>query len=175
MKDVKLDILDKYYLIKFVEDNIMNLLDKKRGPSNNDKIDVQVGMLKKLLDILTTYEDNNNKKHRYVFDVDSKGEINDGYHSFDDLYWHRMMLFAVICNSYKDKAWKSRLHHDGTMYENYFIVGVDTPEGQYTYHYHDDWWDKFDVKALIRAPEYDGHQPEDIERLFSLLEKNEDE
>ena len=176
MKDVKLDILDKYYLIKFVEDNIMNLLDKKRGPSNNDKIDVQVGMLKKLLDILTTYEDNNNKKHRYVFDVDSKGEINDGYHSFDDLYWHRMMLFAVICNSHKDKAWKSKLHHDGTMYDDYFIVGIETPEGQYTYHYHIDWWDKFDVQQRLRAPEYDGHTPEDIDRLFSLIEeKNEDE
>ena len=176
MKDIKLDILDKYYLIRHVEEQIMYLIDKKRGPSNNDKIDVQVEMFKKLLNILLTYDDNNNKKHRYVFDVDSIGEVNDGSHSFDDLYWHRMMLFAVICNSHKDKAWKSKLHHDGTMYDDYFIVGIETPEGQYTYHYHIDWWDKFDVQQRLRAPEYDGHTPEDIDRLFSLIEeKNEDE
>jgi hypothetical protein len=177
MRDINLDIVDKYYLIREVEEQIIGLLDKKRGPSNNNQIDIQVEMWKKLLNILVSYDDHSNKKHRYVFDVNSIGEVNDGSHSFDELYWHRMMLFAVICNSHKDKAWKSRLHHDGTMYDDYFIVGIETPEGQYTYHYHIDWWDKFDVQQRLRAPEYDGHTPEDIIRLFSLIEdkKEEDE
>ena len=97
------------------------------------------------------------------------GKVSDGYHTFDELYYHRMMLFAVICNTYKDKAWKSWKHHDDTMYPDYFIVGLDTPEGQYTYHYHKDEWDMFKVKELDKAPVYDGHKPKDITRLLSLL------
>ena len=95
--------------------------------------------------------------------------ISDGYHTFGELYFHRMMLFAVICNTYNDKAWKSKLHDDDTMYDNYFIVGITTPEGDYTYHYHLDYWDTFNVKELEKAPKWDGHKPSDITRLLSLI------
>jgi len=100
--------------------------------------------------------------------VDDIGEVSDGYHTFNELYYHRMILFAVICNKHKEKAWKSKLHHDGTMYDNYFIVGVTTPEGDYTYHYHMDSWEVFEVKELEFAPEWDGHKPDDITRLLTL-------
>ena len=97
------------------------------------------------------------------------GEFSDGYHTFNELYDHRMVLFAVICGTYKGDAWKSFKHHDGSMYDDYFIVGIDTPEGQYSYHYHINEWMNFDVKELEFAPEWDGHEPKDIGRLFSLL------
>lgn len=97
------------------------------------------------------------------------GNTSDGYHTFDELYHHRMILFSVICNQNADKAWKSLLHHDGTMFDNYFIVGITTPEGDYTYHYHVDNWYYFDVKELQLAPEWDGHKPEEITRLLSLF------
>ena len=98
------------------------------------------------------------------------GLISDGYHTFDELYFHRMILFSVICNVYKDKAWKSKLHDDGTMYENYFIVGITTPDGDYSYHYHVEHWDHFkDVKEIEKAPKWDGHKPNDIGRLLSLV------
>lgn len=102
-------------------------------------------------------------------DQQNKGKISDGYHTFDELYYHRMVLFSIICNQNKEKAWKSKLHHDGSMYENYFIVGIDTKNGQYSYHYHMENWDHFNIKELEFAPEWDGHKPEDITRLFSLL------
>lgn len=97
------------------------------------------------------------------------GETSDGYHTFNELYHHRMVLFSVVCNSYKDKAWKSKLHADGTMFLDYFIVGITTVEGNYTYHFHIDNWNYFDVKELDKAPEWDGHRPRDIGRLLSLL------
>jgi len=97
------------------------------------------------------------------------GKISDGYHTFDELYYHRMILFSIICNTYPEKSWKSWLHADGTMYDDYFIVGVTTPEGDYSYHYHMDYWDKFKVPELEHAPEWDGYQPGDIGRLESLL------
>lgn len=106
---------------------------------------------------------------KYEFDVKEIGEISDGYHTFNELYYHRMILFSVICETYKHKAWKSWKHHDGTMYNDYFIVGIDTVEGQYTYHYHKKYWSLFDVDELPKAPKYDGHKPEDVTRLFSLL------
>lgn len=98
------------------------------------------------------------------------GQVSDGYHTFDELYEHRMTLFAVICQQNSDKAWKSLQHHigGGPMYPDYFIVGIETQEGQFTYHYHTDYWHWFNVKELPFAPEWDGHMPEDITRLLSL-------
>src|SRR5690606_39523762 len=93
---------------------------------------------------------------------------SDGYHTFNELYHHRMVLLSVICNQNKEKAWKSKLHDDGTMYDNYFIVGITTVEGDYTYHYHMDHWNDFDVKELEYAPKWDGHTPSDITRLVTL-------
>lgn len=99
--------------------------------------------------------------------TNNDGSTSDGYHTFDELY-HRMVLFSVVCASYPHLTWKSKLHSDGTMFEDYFIAGIDTPEGSYTYHYHIDHWDMF-LFERDRAPEWDGHKPEDITRLLSLL------
>ena len=99
---------------------------------------------------------------------DQKELVNDGSHSFSELYYHRMVLFSVVCDTYKEQAWKSWKHADGSMYDDYFIVGISTPEGDYSYHYHKDFWDKFDVPEIDAAPEWDGHKPEDVTRLLSL-------
>lgn len=108
---------------------------------------------------------------RFVSGADTIGGISDKFHTFDELYYHRMKLFSLICNTYYAYAWKSWLHADGTMYPDYFIVGITTPEGDYSYHYHKDHWDEFKVTAMDKAPEWDGHQPSDITRLASLLEE----
>jgi len=95
--------------------------------------------------------------------------ISDTYHTFDELYHHRAILFSVICKQNKELAWKSLKHDDGTMFENMFIIGVNTKDGQYTYHYNiDPYWDLFDVIELEYAPEYDGHKPSDINRLMNI-------
>ena len=98
------------------------------------------------------------------------GETSDGYHTFNELYHHRAVLFSVIVKAFPDKAWKSKQHNDGTMYDGMFIVGIDTPEGQATYHYDiDPYWDMFKCRELSRAPEWDGHTPaQAIERISKL-------
>lgn len=106
---------------------------------------------------------------KFEFDVERKGLISDGYHTFDELYYHRMILFSVICNQNKDMAWKSKLHDDGAMYDDYFIVGITTSEGDFTYHYHINEWDYFKVQELVYAPKWDGHTSEDITRLITLI------
>ena len=101
--------------------------------------------------------------------MDDMSKVSDGYHTFEELYYHRMILFSVICSMFPEFAWKSKLHHDGTMYENYFIVGIFTPEGDYTYHYHMENWDYFTCKELGAAPNWDGHEPKDVVRLLTLV------
>jgi hypothetical protein len=99
------------------------------------------------------------------------GEVSDGYHTFNELYLHRYTLFAVLCNTYRSDAWKSKRHADGSMYDYYFIAGIQTPAGMVTYHIELLHWDMFDVPELERAPEYDGHTSADVlERLPSLLQ-----
>lgn len=102
----------------------------------------------------------------------SLGNLSDGYHTYNELYHHRAVLFATICKRNPMLAWKSKKHHDGSMYDGMFIVGVNTPAGQATYHYDiDPYWDKYfgDVEELENAPEWDGHTPNQaIERIFTL-------
>lgn len=97
-----------------------------------------------------------------------RGKISDGYHTFEELYYHRMILFLVLCRSFKKKAWKSWLHSDGSMFTDYFIVGINTPDGQFTYHFHKKYFVFFHVREVERAPEWDGHESCDVKRLLSL-------
>ncbi len=98
------------------------------------------------------------------------GSTSDGYHTFDELYHHRTVLFSVIVAMFRGRSWKSLHHHDGTMYDGMFIVGIDTPAGPATYHYDvEPYWDMFPCEVLDRAPEWDGHTPDDaIERIGTL-------
>lgn len=100
------------------------------------------------------------------------GETSDGYHTFNELYHHRAVLFSVIVAAFDKRAWKSKLHADGTMYDGMFIVGIETPDGQATYHYDiDPYWDMFRCTELGRAPEWDGHTPNQaIERIGKLAD-----
>lgn len=109
------------------------------------------------------------KKYKYL---DYIGLIKDGYHTFNELYDHRAKLFAVIVNNGNiKKSFKSKLHYDGTMYDGMFIVGINTPEGCFTYHCKLEYWDLFRCAEVERAPEWDGHTSDDITRLFSLGKK----
>jgi len=99
------------------------------------------------------------------------GEISDGSHTFDDLYHQRAVLFAALCNVFPNYSWKSWRHHDGEKCfgaDDWFIVGIETPEGQYTYHYQEKYWDMFKCQEVDHAPEWDGHMDKDVERLLSL-------
>lgn len=136
-----------------IKQSVLNELNRNKGKIvNNEIIDL----------VLTAIMDTEEEI------VKNKNDLSDGCHTFGELYYHRMILFNTICKTHKDKTWKSWKHDDGSMFNNSFIVGVDTPEGQYTYHYHKGFWDVFDVEELEFAPKYDGHQPKDITRLLSL-------
>ena len=105
-----------------------------------------------------------------VANVNDIEDLSDGFHTFNDLYEQRMYLFAALVNAYKDKAWKSLRHEDGELCfsGDWFVVGIDTPEGSYTYHYSIKYWDVFDCEVLPKAKHWDGHTDKDVTRLMSL-------
>lgn len=103
----------------------------------------------------------------------STKNISDKWHTFGDLYYHRMILTLCLAKLLPHYSWKSKQHHDGTMFDDSFIVGFNTPKGQYSYHYSLEYWDMFDIKELEFAPEYDGHKPKDIDRLLTLVKEVE--
>lgn len=102
--------------------------------------------------------------------VDEIDDVSDGFHTFRQLYYQRMMLFAAIVKQNKDKAWKSLRHEDGELCfgGGWFIVGIDTPEGSYTYHYENNYFSLFDCEELERGKHWDGHTEKDVTRLLSL-------
>lgn len=101
-------------------------------------------------------------------------DMSDGYHTFKDLYYQRMMLTAALVKAYKPLAWKSHRHEDGELCFDggWFIVGIATPQGDYTYHYEDKYWDLFECEELPVGKPWDGHTEEDVTRLLSLAPGN---
>jgi hypothetical protein len=107
-------------------------------------------------------------------------EISDGYHTFTQLYDHRITLYIALCkqrNARKNEfapngnVWRSKKHSDGTSWDGWFILGICKLKGfQITYHLPIERWNETDfAETLEQAPEYDGHTPEDVlERLKTL-------
>lgn len=102
--------------------------------------------------------------------VNDIGQLSDGHHTYDDLYFQRLILWQRICKDHKDKCWKTKRHDDGELCfgGTNFLICVDTPEGPYSYHYDMKEWDRFDVKELPKAKPFDGHTSKDVERILSL-------
>ena len=100
------------------------------------------------------------------------GETSDGYHTFNELYEHRITLFIALCKMAATKylpVWRSRVHSDGTSIPGWFVLGIGITEGyQITYHLPDARWDETSF-AGNDCPEFDGHTSADvIERLKRL-------
>lgn len=104
------------------------------------------------------------------FGIKDIGDFSDGFHTFNELYHQRAVLFAVIVNQNKDISWKSYKHENGELCfgGGWFIVGIDTPKGSYTYHYENKYWDMFNCQELEHGKHWDGHTDKDVIRLFSI-------
>ena len=96
-------------------------------------------------------------------------KISDGYHTFADLYEQRLILSAALTKN-NPYAWKSKRHEDGSVPfgGGWFIMGFDTDEGCYTYHYELKDWDLFQCKELDKGKPWDGHTSKDVRRLLSI-------
>lgn len=112
-----------------------------------------------------------------AFKISDIGEFSDGFHTFNTLYHQRAVLFATLVNTYSSHSWKSYRHEDGQICfgGGWFIVGIDTPKGSYTYHYENKYWDMFNCQTYENAKHWDGHTDDDVERLLTLPDGWEEE
>jgi hypothetical protein len=109
--------------------------------------------------------------------MEDKGNISDGYHTFNELYEYRMLYNASMFNELAKQGLydvhKSKRHSDGTIPfgdENWFIVQAELPTGQISNHYEMKDWDLFNVPEKEKANSYDGHTPQDVaKRLRKFL------
>lgn len=96
-------------------------------------------------------------------------QISDGYHTFDQLYEHRIALFIALCktlSSFKQPVgiWRSTVHSDETSFDGWFILGINFLAGeQITYHLPLSKWEETEfARTVDKAPEYDGHTSDDV-------------
>ena len=112
---------------------------------------------------------------KYFPDDIKTDNISDWYHTFWELYKHRIHLFIALCRPIKNwddeiNVIKSHKHFDDSQMEWWFIVQMDTPYWQISYHLPNEYWDKCDyIKTVDKANEWDGHTSDDVlERLLKL-------
>lgn len=98
------------------------------------------------------------------------GEVSDGYHTFNELYAHRVRLFSTLMNAFPKSAWWSFQHHDGEQWEGWVLAGIDTPEGEVTYHLPESEIEHLPKGTEIEfGKEWDGHTADDVlDRLLTL-------
>ena len=102
------------------------------------------------------------------------GKVSDGFHTFEELYAHRHILFVKLMNSHPDWSWKSWKHDDGSMYEGgFFVAGMRLPTGDISYHLDGKYWDMVKVQELDFAPAWDGYTSEDVWNRLSNWEQGE--
>ena len=109
--------------------------------------------------------------------IEADVAISDGYHTFDELYDHRITLYIALCKSIQEYSgfstpvWRSKLHPDGTNYDGWFLLGINKEKGkQITYHIPNERWEETGfAETLDKAPEFDGHTSQDVlERIKNL-------
>ena len=105
------------------------------------------------------------------------GEVSDGYHTFNELYYYRMLYNAAFFNLLpKEWVHKSKRHHTGEecFGGGWFIVMANLPTGQVSNHYELKDWDLFKVPEKEFANEWDGHTPQEAaERIKNYLQQEQ--
>jgi hypothetical protein len=95
-------------------------------------------------------------------------DMSDGFHTFDELYEHRIALWIALCKRMEEAqpglVWRTVLHSDGSSFDGWFVLGYRQVAGkQITYHLPIARWDECAfASTLERAPEWDGHTPADV-------------
>ena len=112
------------------------------------------------------------KKTLNVKEIADEVEISDGYHTFTELYDHRITLYISLCRKIRDNdVWRSQIHSDGSNFDGWFILGIGKLSGgQITYHIPNERWEETNfAETLEKAPEFDKHTSQDVlERIKKL-------
>jgi|SRR6187549_3736660 len=113
--------------------------------------------------------------------MSGEAQERDEYHTMSELYEHRLALSSALFNYLSDLHLsftagdgpyiiKSKKHHDGSMFDGYFVVVMNSPVGLISYHYKLEHWELFKIPEVESVPwPYDGHTSQDVvKRLLAL-------
>lgn len=118
--------------------------------------------------------------------MEDKGNISDGYHTFNELYDHRITLYIALAAILRRQElnigtcadqpfiWRSKRHSDGNLCfgtGTQYVLGIGSFKGQQiTYHIPIERWDETNFAFTYDvAPNFDGHTSADVlERLKRL-------
>lgn len=93
------------------------------------------------------------------------GQVSDGYHTFDELYEHRHLLFIALMQSHPTVSWCSLRHEDGSIYKGWFIAGMHLGGKSITYLLPEKHWQTIEaigITILSKAPTWDKNVSTDI-------------
>lgn len=94
--------------------------------------------------------------------VADNNDVSDGYHTFRELYEHRITLFIALCRAIEgreDDAWKM------PPVDGWFLMGIGKEKGkQITYHLPESKWNETQFCQVIMQKDYefDGHTGQDV-------------
>lgn len=120
-----------------------------------------------------------------AFPAIDTNEVSDGYHTFGELYEHRITIYIALCKQLATSqylvddirkshyVWVTKKHSDGSSWDGWFVLGIDeAPGSQITYHLPMSKWDECAAFAdeIEKAPDWDGHTSQDVlTRLNNLI------
>ena len=160
---------------------------KKKTP-----LQEMVGLVELANQMGTTYPSSDNNQILYINqwikdNIKEAQQVSDGYHTFEELYNHRIRLWIELCKSKlwvddeisqnhnrwsKTEIWMTDTHSDGSSWEGWFVLGMNRENGyQITYHLPKSYWEECTefAKVVDKAPEFDGHTSADVlERLKEI-------
>lgn len=94
------------------------------------------------------------------------GDISDGYHTFDELYDHRCLLYVHICQiNHKICSWRPD-------FEGWFVLYLNSFAGQISYHVPNKYLPL--VEPIIPRNDnefFDGHKSPDVLRRLEQIAK----
>ena len=89
-----------------------------------------------------------------------------------EIEFQKTVLWSIICNTYKNLAFKSKKQGNGDNYTgDNFIAVISTDVGDYSFLIDLKYWSLFDIEERDTYEDYDEHKPEDIGRLYDIVEE----
>jgi len=97
--------------------------------------------------------------------------LSDWYHTFWELYEHRVLLFISLMKCNPEISWRANNNDDGSNYPWRFVAWIHLPSGDISYYLPNEKWellDNYNIKTTLNWPKRDWHTSNDVlDRLKS--------
>ena len=103
-------------------------------------------------------------------------QVSDGYHTFQELYEHRCLLWVNLLNRINqhkhsnETAYKTRKDDQGNEMKGWFIAALNIPgDMQLTYHLPENLWSLLNIPEMEKNHNYDGHSSKDVATRLVMM------